>query len=110
MAVEVAQPRRAKRLHRHVVPVVMIALALLVLPAIVSNGYKGNGPHSATILSRGLVTQVLHVRPTADGLAQVTFGSPPTGTNTNPALQLGLAQIGQSVQLSLSLQASPGNQ
>ena len=89
----------------------MVAAALLALPAVVLNGYNNiGGSSSASILSRGLVTQVLHVRPESNGLARVTFGPAPSGPNTNPALQAGLAQAGQTVQLSLSLQALPNNQ
>jgi len=88
----------------------MVAAALLALPAIILNGYNGTGPNSASILSKGLVTQVLHVRPTPNGLAKITFGPAPSGPNANPALQAGLAQAGATVQLSLSLQALPDNQ
>ncbi len=105
MAVEVSRPPQAKRLHRHAAPVAMVAVALLALSAVILGGYNGNGVSSESLISRGLVTQVLHIRPEPDGLARVTLGSPAPGSN----LQTGLAEAGDTARLSLNLQAPPAD-
>jgi hypothetical protein len=104
---EVTSPaKQPKRLHRHALPVVMVAVVLLALSAILLGSYNGIGLDSENIISRGLVTRVLQVRPKPNGLAEVTLNnSSLTGVNAGSDLQTGLAQAGGTVQLSLNLQA-----
>gem|GEM_PF-2509523 len=105
---EVARPGQAKRLHRHAAPVAMVAVVLLALSAIILSGYNGAGQNSESVLSRGLVTRVLHIRPETDGLARVTLGNAsPPAANADSSLQTGLAQAGGTIQLSLNLQKPP---
>ena len=74
------------------------------MSALVLN-YSNSGDLSTeTAIARGLVTHVVHVRPTTNGLAQITVGDSPS--NLQPAgasLQSGLGQAGRTAQLSLAL-------
>jgi hypothetical protein len=80
MAMEV---KPAKQLTKHTIPVVMAMLALLALPAAALAFYKADNPKVETAIAHGLVTRVIHIRPTANGLD-------------------GLAQTGHTAELSLS--------
>jgi hypothetical protein len=101
-----------KRLARHSLPVLMIAAMLLVVSVLVLSGYGNLGlnPAQQSAVERGLLTRVVQVRPTANGLAEVTFAQPPTIGTASPSLQTGLVQTGHSAQFSLDLQiSSPDN-
>ena len=97
-----------KRLHIHAMPLAMIAVALLALPVVLFSRYNTGSLPAESRLARGLVTRVLYVRPTSNGLAKVTLGSPATGemdSNTGLSLPNGLGEAGSTAQLSLNLQA-----
>jgi hypothetical protein len=95
-----------KRLHRHALPVAMVAAALLALPVIVFSRYNTTSLPAEGGLARGLVTRVLYVRPTSNGLAKISLDNP-AANKTASAVGLDLngyiAQAGRSVQLSLEL-------
>jgi hypothetical protein len=96
-----------KRLHKHVIPVIMIAAALLVLPIIAFSRYNTTSLNTEGSVARSLVTRVLYVRPTPNGLAKVTLGSPAkseTDSNAGSSLRSNLAGAGSTAQLSLNLQ------
>jgi hypothetical protein len=96
--------RTSKQLHKHSLPIVVIVLALLVLSAAVFSRFRTGNLTAADAVAAGLVTHVVHVQPTTDGLAQVTLGDP--ANNSQPAgasLAGSLTRAGRTAQLSLTL-------
>jgi hypothetical protein len=86
----------------------MVATALLALPVIAFSRYNTASLNTEGSVARGLVTRVLYVRPTPNGLAKVTLGSPPKSeidANAVSSLQNGLVGAGSTAELSLNLQA-----
>jgi len=102
----------SKQLHKHAAPIVMIALGLLALPAIMFSHYNSTSLPAEGILARGLVTHVLRVQPTPNGLAKITLDSSSTantiGSNVDSSLGSGLAQTGRTAQLSIYLSGAGG--
>jgi hypothetical protein len=97
----------SKGLHKHALPVVMVMLALLSVPVIEFSHAAANDPSPSvgSSLARGLLTPVIRVQPTNDGLAKVTLAQP-LAADQNPtagASLAGPAQAGRAAQLSLSL-------
>lgn len=96
--------RQSKQLHKHSLPIVMVAFALVVLSVALLDRAGGSNITDADAIARGLVTHVVHVQPTANGLAQVTLGDP--ADNLQPAgasLAGGPSQAGRIAQLYLDL-------
>jgi len=89
-----------KQLHKHAIPVVMVMMILLILPAAALT----NNP-AENSLAKGLVTRVINVRLTNNGLVDVSLNdpatdNPPVGSYVNN----GLDQTGRDARLWLKLQ------
>jgi hypothetical protein len=96
-----------KQLRKHAVPVLMVILALLMLPAaqLISNN---SNIHSGTVMARDLIARTVHIRPTSNGLAKITLNDPTSVTSGQSAgsnFQTGLGQVGRTAQLTLELEA-----
>lgn len=87
----------SKQLHKHAAPIALLFLALFTLSAITLTTYQ-NDNTSLARLARGLVTQVLHIQPAANGLSKITTKPTP------PSLTSDIDQTGQSAQLTFLLQ------
>lgn len=90
---------QSKQLHRHAVPVGLVLLVLLTVSAVLMIVYP-SGPTSSSSLTRGLVTQVIHVQRAPNGLAKVTT------EKNQPAANSNFNDIGRAAQFTLSLQAA----
>ena len=105
MAMEVSRP--AKGLTKHVLPIVMIAVALMLLPIAAIAGSQSAGLNiGGQPLAGGLTRHLLSVRPTTNGLAEVTLDDT-AGTDASRAgsyLDQGPVQAGQQTALWLQLQ------
>ena len=98
MAMEV-KPRtsQSKQLHKHAVPIIMVAVLLLTAPVFMIGVSNGIGFRSRTQIVRnpgGLIEIIRHKQSPAD---------PAAGS----VLRADLTQTGQSAQLSLDLQTLP---
>ena len=60
----------SKKLHLHALPVIGVTLIVMVFAALVASA-------PGLTLSKGLVTQAMHVSPGSNGLAHVSFESSP---------------------------------
>jgi len=88
----------SKHLHKHALPVVMLLLAFGLISAACYGYFAQMGPNGQAELARGFVSQVVHIRPSANGLAHVTIGTDQSQATIDQA-----QNAGQSAELSLSL-------
>jgi|GEM_PF-2583336 len=65
-----------KKLHHHALPLLLLGLVLTLLSAASFGYYRDAGLSAEVSVARDLLTQVVHVHPTANGMAQVTVGEP----------------------------------
>ena len=101
MAMEVTN--QPKQLSRHAVPVIMIMAAFMVLPISAFIGYNDVNRPTNGSLAKGLVTRVINVRPTPNGLASITLNHSPARTNVPLAGSYLDGNPGRIAQLSLQL-------
>lgn len=88
-----------KQLHKHAAPIVLLLLALFTMTAVTLDALQSGSVSTEIALGRSLVTQVLHVQPTANGLVKITTGNAGISTLTPD-----INQVGQGTQLTLMLQ------
>lgn len=91
MAMEVIYPSQPKRMHYHSMPIIIVAVAMLVVSiAYLSPQYRGNS------VIHGLFTRTLRVTPAANGLAHISLNKEqPVGSS--------VSQSGRTVQLIFNL-------
>lgn len=85
-----------KKLHHHALPLALLSLAFILLSAACFGFYRNAGLNTEVSIGRDLLTQVVHVRPTANGTADVSLGE------AQPAPVGPAAQAGQASSLSFS--------
>jgi hypothetical protein len=93
VAMEIGRPRSPKKIHHHMLPILIVSLAVLVIsiPLVLQqNTASGNG---ATLV-HGLFTRPLQVTPKPDGLAQVTLTAK-VSQHISPEIE----QAGRTTQL-----------
>jgi len=74
-----------KQLHKHALPIIMMSLAVIVLSAAAMlNGYTTGQPNA---VARGLVTQVVHIKPAHNGLVKFTLSTAPSPAPAGASLQ-----------------------
>jgi len=101
MAVEIDYA--SKRLHKHVLPLLMITSGLFGLAFLSISHFSSSDVNSEEIIGRSLFTKVIHVEPTSSGLAK--FSLEEQSANKSGVLaNTGIEQAGQATQLSISLQ------
>lgn len=101
MGVEVAT--RSKQLHIHALPIMGLVLALTIVSAGCLIYYRQAGSDNGLSLSRALVTQVVHVRPGANGLAHVSIDNSASDQTAGDVLSP-IATAGQAAEFTFSLQ------
>ena len=102
MAVEL--DTRSKQLHIHALPIMGLVLALTLVSAGCLLYYRQAGSDTGLSLSRALVTQVVHVRPGANGLAHVSIDNL-TDERMAGAVLSSTATAGQAAEFTFSLQS-----
>lgn len=101
MGMEVATP--SKRLHSHALPLAMLVLALTMLSAASVYYYQHANVSPELNLGRALITQVMHVRPGANGWAQVSLQ--PRDTSSVAGGLGSSSSAGQAAEFTFSLQS-----
>jgi hypothetical protein len=91
-----------KQLLKHTVPLLLIMALLTGVFILAWNGRSQTELTEGNAAARDLVSRVLEVKPSANGLAEVTLNHP---TAAGASLQNGVAQAGQVTQFLLDLQA-----
>jgi hypothetical protein len=97
---EIGNPRSPKKIHHHVLPIIIVSLAVLLIsiPLVLQqDSASGNG----AALVHGLFTRPLQVRPTHSGLAQVTLTAK-VSQHISPEIE----QAGRTTQLMFTLNSS----
>ena len=90
----------SKRLHKHIAPLVMLAIGLFGVAAVAVSHFQTGNLDTEITLGRGLVTQVVHIKPTANGLGHISLGEKIEPITDNKGLQ-GFSEAGRSAQLFL---------
>lgn len=94
---EITHHPSPKRLHHHALPIVIVAIAILIVStplALHQNTLTGNG----TALAHDLTTRPLHVTPTSNGFAHITLNE-----NSNEHISPEVSQAGRSAELTFNL-------
>jgi hypothetical protein len=96
---EVTKHRTPKKLHHHALPIVIIAVAVLVVSApfvLQQSTMTGNG----LALVHDLFTRPLQVTPTGHGLAHITLN------NNDQRISPEVSQAGRTAELEFTLDRS----
>jgi hypothetical protein len=88
-----------KGLQRHALQVLVVMVAVLVISLITIGQYRTSDNH----IWQGLVTQVIRIEPTANGLGKVSL-NPELKTNTQAKPLQAIEAAGRGAQLTLGLQ------
>ena len=95
-----------KQLHKHTVPIIMIALAFLFVAVATISGKVDSVAETESALAKSLTTNLVKIEPKPNGLAKVELNNPREDTiepKAGASLD-GLSQVGRSAQISLTLQ------
>jgi hypothetical protein len=68
----------AKKLHKHSLPVVSFAMAVLALSAVISAAIVSYGQISRAALASNLTRSVISIRGTSNGTARISLSNPQT--------------------------------
>jgi hypothetical protein len=87
-----------KRLPKHAVPIALIILLLLPLPAVAFSHYNSANLRAEVAVARALVSGVVGVKPNTNGLARLTAHH----DSSPPAITTNLDETGRATDLSFT--------
>ncbi|MEK7594398.1 MAG: hypothetical protein AAB436_02040 [Patescibacteria group bacterium] len=90
-----------KRLHRHVLPIVMVVTGLLALSLVSTYKYTVSGEGTGAAVANSLITSVINVKPKPNGLADISLNDHQPQPKAGSSLEGNVSQAGRSAQITL---------